>query len=109
MVHALEKKLEVDVFIVYTDSDTWAGRVHPVEALKNYNKQMNRVAKLIVLGMESNGFTIADPQDPNMMDVVGFDTNVPEIISEFAKGSLSGACGDNCGDCRIKTEAFENM
>jgi 60 kDa SS-A/Ro ribonucleoprotein len=99
MVYALQKRLEMDVFIVYTDSDTWAGRVHPVTALKDYNKTMKRSAKLIVCGMQSNGFTIADPKDPNMMDIVGFDSAVPELISEFAKGNLSGKCVDHCEDC----------
>lgn len=109
MLHALKNRLEVDVFIVYTDSDTWAGRVHPVTALKDYNKEMGRVAKLIVLGMDSNGFTIADPQDPNMMDIVGFDANVPELIAQFANGNLSEVCGDKCEDCSKKLEAFGRM
>ena len=104
MVYALQKRLKIDVFIVYTDSDTWAGRVHPVTALKDYNRTMKRGAKLIVCGMQSNGFTIADPQAPNMMDIVGFDSNVPELISEFAKGNLSGKCSDHCEDCRKITE-----
>ena len=34
--------------------------------------------------MTSNGFTIADPNDAGMLDVVGFDTAAPSIISDFA-------------------------
>lgn len=41
-------------------------------------------AKLIVCAMESSKFSIADPRNPNMLDVVGFDTNTPKIISEFS-------------------------
>ena len=41
MIHAKQKKLEVDVFIVYTDSETWYGKVHPTEALKQYRKVRN--------------------------------------------------------------------
>lgn len=41
MIHAREKKLEVDVFIVYTDSETWYGKVHPCKALKQYRKVRN--------------------------------------------------------------------
>ena len=33
MLHALEKGLKVDAFVVYTDSETWAGKIHPVQAL----------------------------------------------------------------------------
>jgi 60 kDa SS-A/Ro ribonucleoprotein len=35
--------------------------------------------------MTSNGFSLADPSDPNSLDVVGFDTTTPQVISEFAK------------------------
>jgi 60 kDa SS-A/Ro ribonucleoprotein len=34
--------------------------------------------------MCSNGFTIANPNDPGMLDVVGFDTTVPQALREFA-------------------------
>jgi 60 kDa SS-A/Ro ribonucleoprotein len=32
MLYALEQKRKVDVFVVYTDSETWHGAVHPVQA-----------------------------------------------------------------------------
>jgi 60 kDa SS-A/Ro ribonucleoprotein len=38
---------------------------------------------LIVVGMVSNGFTIADPGDAGMMDVVGFDAAVPQLMADF--------------------------
>jgi 60 kDa SS-A/Ro ribonucleoprotein len=85
MLDALQKKLNVDTFVVYTDSETWAGRVHPVKALQLYRQQTGIPAKLIVCGMVSNGFTIADPDDAGMLDVVGFDSATPQLISEFSK------------------------
>jgi 60 kDa SS-A/Ro ribonucleoprotein len=33
-------------------------------------------------------FSIADPSDPGMLDVVGFDTATPQLISDFACGVL---------------------
>jgi hypothetical protein len=45
-------------------------------------------ARLVVVGMVSNGFSIADPNDPGMLDVVGFDTATPQLISDFARGAL---------------------
>jgi 60 kDa SS-A/Ro ribonucleoprotein len=36
--------------------------------------------------MTSTGFSIADPADAGMMDVVGFDSATPELISDFARG-----------------------
>ena len=34
MLDALEKKIPVDVFVILTDSETWAGNIHPVAALE---------------------------------------------------------------------------
>ncbi len=86
MVWALQNKVEADVFVVYTDSETWAGNVHPVQALREYRERMGIPAKLIVCGMVSNGFTIADPDDAGMLDVVGFDVATPQLMSDFAAG-----------------------
>ena len=35
-----------------------------------------------------DGISIADPADQGMLDVVGFDTATPELISDFARGAL---------------------
>ncbi len=58
--------------------------VHPVQALRAYRQKTGIGAKLVVIGMVSNGFTIADPNDSGMLDVVGFDTATPSIIADFA-------------------------
>ena len=89
MIYALEKKMEIDTFIVYTDSETYFGDIHPSEALQKYRKEMNIPnAKLIVMGMQSNGFTIADPKDKHMLDVVGFDSASPQIVTDFSADRL---------------------
>ena len=88
MRHALKNKWPVDVFIVYTDNETWAGPVHPAQALQEFRQKVNPDAKLVVVGMTATKFTIADPKDFGMLDVVGFDTATPEFISSFARGEL---------------------
>lgn len=85
MLDALEEKIPVDVFCVLTDSETWAGDVHPVKALEKYRKEMGRKAKLIVVGLVANEFSIADPEDPGMLDVVGFDAAAPAVMGDFAR------------------------
>ncbi len=80
---ALKEQLPVDAFIIYTDSETAHGPIHPSQALKEYRRKMGINAKLIVVGMCSNGFSIADPNDAGMIDVVGLDTTVPSLINEF--------------------------
>ena len=86
MLWALEKKVEIDTFVIYTDSETWAGVIHPVQALQKYRDKMGIPARLVVVGMTSNGFTIASPDDAGMLDVVGFDTATPQLISDFSRG-----------------------
>jgi 60 kDa SS-A/Ro ribonucleoprotein len=86
MIYAKERKIPVDVFVIYTDNETWAGKIHPFMALKEYRQAMGIPAKLAVVGMTSTGFTIADPSDAGMLDVVGFDTATPGLLSWFASG-----------------------
>jgi 60 kDa SS-A/Ro ribonucleoprotein len=88
MLHALGKKREIDTFVVLTDSETWYGRVHPAQALERYRHATGIDARLAVVAMVSNGFSIADPNDPGMLDVVGFDTATPQLVSDFARGAL---------------------
>ncbi len=85
MQYAQQNKIPVDTFVVYTDSETYAGTPHPSQALQQYRQKTGIPAKLVVVGMVSNGFTIADPNDAGMMDVVGFDTNTPSVIADFSK------------------------
>lgn len=46
-------------------------------------QNMDIPAKLIVCGMTSNGFTIADPDDRGMLDMCGFDTGALDVIRSF--------------------------
>lgn len=88
MLWALENKIEVDAFHIYTDNETWAGRIHPFQALRQYREKTGIDAKVIVYGLEGRPFTIADPRDGGMMDVVGLDASAPRIAADFAGGRL---------------------
>jgi len=76
---------DVDAFVVLTDNETWYGGIHPTQALADYRSKYNRNAKLIVIAMQAAGraISIADPNDPNSLDIVGFDSAVPQLIQEF--------------------------
>jgi 60 kDa SS-A/Ro ribonucleoprotein len=88
MLYARAQKLEIDTFVIYTDSETWWGDVHPAQALQEYRAWSGIDARLVVVGMVANEFSIADPDDPGQLDVVGFDTATPQLIAEFARDSL---------------------
>jgi len=70
---------------IWTDNETWYGDVDPHIALKRYREKMGINAKLVVCGVTATNFTIADPNDPGMLDVVGFDSAVPMLIDQFSK------------------------
>ena len=45
-------------------------------------------ARLVVVAMTGTQFSIADPNDPLCLDVVGFDTTTPQVITDFAAGRI---------------------
>lgn len=83
MIWAQKTNTAADVFIILTDNETSAGSVHPAVALNEYRKKMNIPAKLIVCGMTSDGFTVADPDDRGMLDMCGFDIGALDVIRNF--------------------------
>jgi 60 kDa SS-A/Ro ribonucleoprotein len=85
MIWAGEHDVNVWAFIIYTDSETWAGNIHPAQALRQYRSEFVGDAKAVVVDMTSNGFTLADPNDRRMMDVVGFDTTVSAVIADIVR------------------------
>ncbi|XP_076467424.1 RNA-binding protein RO60-like [Babylonia areolata] len=89
MMWAIDNNKQYDVFVVYTDSETRFSSITPAAALNRYRKHSGiHNARLAVVGMSSGGFTIADPKDLNMMDVVGFDPDTPSVLQQFIAGTL---------------------
>jgi 60 kDa SS-A/Ro ribonucleoprotein len=88
MLYATAKGLEFDAFVVITDNETWHGNTHPAVALQDYRNKYVADARQVVIGMTATDFTIADPTDPLTLDVVGFDSATPQIISEFIAGTI---------------------
>src|SRR6266699_2384524 len=54
MLWAARNKLNVSGFVTYTDSETWAGNIHPAQALRQYRSEFVGDAKAVVVGMTSN-------------------------------------------------------
>ncbi|MAE81255.1 MAG: hypothetical protein CMB80_00860 [Flammeovirgaceae bacterium] len=103
MLYATNNQLHVDAFVVLTDNETWAGQVHPYEALDEYRKRFNKDAKLVVMAFTATEFSIANaprspygysgsgeqyPQDPGALDVAGLDSAAPQIVSDFVAGKI---------------------
>lgn len=88
MIYAKQNKLDVDAFYILTDNETWAGDIHPSQALKEYRQFSGKPSKLVVAAMTATEFSIADPTDRGMIDVVGFDSSTPAIIADFVREPL---------------------
>jgi 60 kDa SS-A/Ro ribonucleoprotein len=90
MIWAIDNKVEVDAFVIITDGETYydGGEGHSYQALQNYRKKFVKDAKRIILATTSTGFSIADPQDRNSLDIVGFSSDVPTIINKFIRGEI---------------------
>ena len=86
--HAIKHNILIDAFIIITDNETYAPNEHPQNALIRYRELTGIQAKLIVLGMTGNCFTIVDPTDRNTLNLAGFDTSTPEIASMFMRGEI---------------------
>lgn len=94
MLYAAANRIEADAFIIYTDNETWCGDIHPCQALQQYRQRMGIPAKLVVMSCQANAFSIADPNDAGMLDVVGFDTAAPNVIADFVGDGLAGESED---------------
>lgn len=77
-----------DAFVIITDNETWAGTMHPHQALSAYRQHLNPGARLAVVALTGTGTSIADPLDPGQLDVSGFDSAVPTLLADFVRGAL---------------------
>jgi len=98
ITNALSTKSQYDAFIVYTDNETYAGNVHPSVAIKEYRKKMGIPAKMAVVATFASANTISDPSDAGMMDISGFDTAGPQLVSDFIRGQAAPSAVDDSVD-----------
>lgn len=83
---AIDRRAEVDGIIVLTDNETWVG-FHPVLVMEEYRHKV-APAKMVSVGMVANDVSIADPKCTFMLDVAGFDTATPGLVSSFIRGEF---------------------
>ncbi|MBR7839564.1 TROVE domain-containing protein [Actinospica durhamensis] len=83
--HALAQRLEVDGVLVLTDNETWAGRIHPSQALASYRSGINPAARCVVASLTAAGHSIADPRDEGVLQIAGFDATLPQVVTGFLR------------------------
>jgi 60 kDa SS-A/Ro ribonucleoprotein len=100
---------DIEAFVTYTDNETfngyqgWGGFVSTSwgprsrerieiptvsEALRDYRQQSGTQTRNAVVAFSTNDISVADPADPGQLDVAGFDTATPQLISDFVAGTL---------------------
>jgi 60 kDa SS-A/Ro ribonucleoprotein len=73
-----------DAIIIFTDNETnSAGSQHAVEYLQEYRTLVNHDVKLIVVAATATKSSIANVDDANSLDIVGFNASVPAAITYF--------------------------
>jgi 60 kDa SS-A/Ro ribonucleoprotein len=80
--------LDFDSVEIMTDMETWSGPIHVHQALDNYRNHVGHDVKLVAIGMTATRYSIADPKDNSGMNVSGFDSAVPNLISDFVSDRL---------------------
>ena len=85
---AIKNKFYADVFCFWTDSESWAGRRQPSEALAEYRRKVNANAKAIYVTLAPYKLSLVDPKDPNSWDMGGFDPSMPRAIQMVAMGEV---------------------
>jgi 60 kDa SS-A/Ro ribonucleoprotein len=81
---ALANNVGTDLFVIYTDNETWAGDRHTCEVLNDYRRKTGIPAKLAVVAFTGTNRSIADGGDPGSMDFVGMDAALPQALAAFA-------------------------
>lgn len=101
ILDAMQTGAEVDLFVSYTDSETWNGghrrfygyaappsEMTAGEALRSYRMRTGRDAKHAVCAFTANDISIAEPGDAGQLDFVGLDGSMPALLADFALGRL---------------------
>lgn len=84
--YGIKHQLEVGGFVTMTDNETNCGR-HPALALREYRERFTPDARSVVVATTATGFTVNDPTDKWGLDVCGFDTSVPNVVTDFIRGA----------------------
>lgn len=74
---ARTRRIPVDAFLIVTGD----GSPYPVEALRRYRGEMGIAAKLIMMAPASA--KMPDAEDSLQLNIAGFDSAVPGVISRF--------------------------
>jgi 60 kDa SS-A/Ro ribonucleoprotein len=82
--YAIANKLVVDAIVIYSDNEANVGG-HVSQAIEEYRKKFNKNCKLVCVNAAMTAHRNSDPKDPLSIEIVGFSTDTPSVISYFLK------------------------
>ena len=82
------QRYDVDAVVTLTDDETWAGKIHPAQALANYRRSVGHGVKNVIMSMVPTAHSIGDHGDSDTLQLVGLDSSAPAIITGFLRGEL---------------------
>jgi 60 kDa SS-A/Ro ribonucleoprotein len=88
ILYATKNSIAVDAFVNITDNETWAGKIHPSQALDHYRKRNGEHVRLVVVGMTATNASIARTDDPLSLEVIGYSADVANVIHDFIAGEF---------------------
>lgn len=94
--YASAEGLHVDAFVLLTDNETWAGQHgHPQQYFDQYRNVYNEDAKAIVISVTATPGTVVNPSDPAVLQVIGFDSSVMQVMNAFIGGEDEEQAGES--------------
>jgi 60 kDa SS-A/Ro ribonucleoprotein len=85
---ALEKKIVVDGFIIFTDEQSNFGPMKVGEAFKKYQETINPDAKCVFITACMSNITVAAPDNKDMISIAGFSPDTLSISIDFINGKI---------------------
>jgi 60 kDa SS-A/Ro ribonucleoprotein len=79
---SIQTGTDVDAFVIITDNDVNGGN-NVSDSLSRHRAKFGHRTKLMVMATTTTTRSVADPHDPDQLDVSGFSADVPQAMSSF--------------------------
>ena len=79
---------DFDAVVVLSDNESWAGPIHAYQAAEQYRNKVGHDVKFIAAAMTATNYSVVDPKDASGLNISGFDSAVPTLISDFCAGRV---------------------
>lgn len=75
--------LQADGITLLSDMESWAGQVHTSQSWRAYRQSVNPAARALFATLVPTGHTVADPKDESVLNTVGVDSSLPQILAAW--------------------------